>query len=677
MRFEVSATDKLLHARHARHAINPRRYYHEAYPDAEPKPAPPPPSRGFSIRLELPQTKYDSQSGRPPNSLRSVNLDWIRIRKIQPSPSITVRYVRVQKLWIRPGTPNTFQIALENFTDQPQKRTLALTLTRGFDEAQEIYRQDVELAPVKATTSDIPWPTTSQTPHWGYEVRADILAGETVESTARDFFQVSPHVYPVHIMGSNCRRNDPFRQNESYQNLVEVFGATPGDCARVMPKEDAWMSGMFSGGTAMTMKIVQAMTRGNRENGIASHMYLFAGGTGMAMMDIYVEHPEWVGSRADATDILYRLMKERTDAIRQHDWSKGFIDPAHADVPHIECHLNHWFPELKQRIEQQTLEFVRATGYEGIRFDVGIFGPRTNKTILGTTLPFDMKDAQTHAAQNFIDYRDKLQAEFPGFEFGANMDTWAYLEQVGNRNVTPEPPEKFPEFVAFAQSGGMFMDEGTMSAPFYDHYMNRWEDALWGMAQKRDMAGRFGGVYQLFSPHRDGNGYFAHDDIYFAVCIIASGSHYVGHFSAPPYTRDSIGEFITRFSEFYWNPFRRLLPDARDTIFVDAPADVWFADVTSYENIGNTRRYIIPLINPPVVERLRRNKINELPPPIEEPFNVEIQLPDGFTKADAWMLTWEPTVMARKLPAAIDGDTVTVPFPALQLFRTLVLDFTP
>ena len=110
------------------------------------------------------------------------------------------------------------------------------------------------------------------------------------------------------------------------------------------------------------------------------------------------------------------------------------------------------------------------------------------------------------------------------------MDSWAYLENVGVRGVKPPDPETYPEFVAFAKAGGMFMDEGTMSAPLLDHYMNRFEDALWSMVQKREMARRYGGVYQLFSPHRDGTGHFAHDDIYWTTMIIAAGCTYVGSF---------------------------------------------------------------------------------------------------------------------------------------------------
>ena len=56
-----------------------------------------------------------------------------------------------------------------------------------------------------------------------------------------------------------------------------------------------------------------------------------------------------------------------------------------------------------------------------------------------------------HAAKNFNDFKDTLRGRFPGFEFGANMDTWAYLEQVGSRKVTAKAPEEYPEFLAFEE----------------------------------------------------------------------------------------------------------------------------------------------------------------------------------------------------------------------------------
>jgi hypothetical protein len=678
LRYEVApGGSKRLQARAPRHTARSAAWFREAYPELPAPEAKPVKSTGFRIELHLPQTKYNVQSGEPPNSLRLVRLDWLKLARVQPSPSLTVRHVRAERLWLRPGEAQTFQIGLENFTAAPHTRTLVVTLERGFASRQELPRQEITLAPGAAQTVTLPWPTTAETPPWGYAVIAEIRQGDTVESSARDVFSLSPHVYPVHIMGANSRRNDPFRENENYQNLVEVFGATFGDSAGVTPRNgDRWISGMSSGGVFHSYKLCQAMTQGNRRQGIATHMYLFAGGTSMPLMDLAVEHPEWLGSRPLATDDIYQMNADRLAAVEQWDFSKGPLEPQLAKVQHTEVHLNHWFPELRQRIEQQTLEFVRQSGYEGIRFDVGIFAPQTTTTVLGTKLPYDMKDAMAHAAANFNSYKDKLRAAFPHFEFGANMDSWAYLEQVGNRNVTPKPPEEYPEFVAFAQAGGMFMDEGSMSAPFYDHYMNRWEDALWAMAQKRDMAARFGGVYQLFSPHRDGNGYFAHDDVYFAIMILASGSHYVGNFAAPPYTRASMGEFATRFSEYFWSPARRLLPDAQNLVYVDAPAEVWYADVTTAEPLGEKLRYVVPLINPPVAERLRRNKTNELPPPILEPFKIEVKLPNRYQQAQATMLTWEPDLAAQPLPTTVANGKATLTFPALHLFRTLVVEFS-
>ena len=255
------------------------------------------------------------------------------------------------------------------------------------------------------------------------------------------------------------------------------------------------------------------------------------------------------------------------------------------------------------------------------------------------------------------------------------MDTWAYLYQVGNREVTPKPPETYPEFVAFARSGGMLMDEGTMNAPFFTHYMNRFEDMVWSMAQKAECCRTYGGVYQLFSPHRDSNGYFAHDDIYWAVTIVATGSFYVGRLSAPPYSEGSVGEFVTRFSEFLRSKQLRLLPDAADKITVDTETEVWFAETAVWQDVGKRRRYVIPLINPPVNERMRLNKTNELPPPITEPFPITVAVPEGYRTGEAWMLTWEPRVEAKRLTATVADGELKVTFPGLQLFRVLVVEF--
>lgn len=676
--YEVDPTlAKKLAARKPRHSWHHADFMAEAYPGfAEAAAAKPPvikPPFGLQIQLSLPRTVASVQSGMPPNSLRSVSVDWIRCERVEPSPGLAVRYVRPQKHWLRPGEEQSFDVAVENFSAEPRTRTLAVMLEHGLGEKQELAKQSVTLQAGESKTLKFPWPTQPNTPQYGWEVRAEIRENAKVESSTRDFFSVHPRVYVVHIMGGNHRRLDPFREQESPANLVEVFGATPGDCAELMPKTDAWVCGMSA--IWQSFPVVRAATSYNRGIGVATHMYLFAGGTGNPVMDLYIKRPDWISGAPNATDQFYNLRADADAALQKHDFTKGEFEMP--KIPHVEVHLNHWFPRLMDQISREAVEFAGQTGYEGIRFDVGLFAPKGVVSVLGQKLPFKDGEQMKHAAANFNQFKDALRRKDPNFEFGANMDSWAYLENVGMRGITPPDPETYPEFVAFAKAGGMFMDEGTMSAPLLDHYMNRFEDALWSMVQKREMARRYGGVYQLFSPHRDGAGHFAHDDLYWTTMIIATGCGYVGNFTAAPYCEDSPAEFITRFSEYFRGLNLKPLPNAEEVVHLDSPSVVWYADASTYEDIGTKRRYVIPMINPPLHERMRRNKSNELPPPIDDPFRIEVKVPAGYTKARATMLTWEPRVAVLPLETTIAAGQAKVMFPGLKLFRTLVMEFEP
>ena len=671
--YEIDPTlSKRLKARKARHSWHYGGYLHEVHPGYKLKEPPKrKPPEGLQVSINLPRTKYSSYSGMAHNSVRSVSIDWVKLDRIKPSPGLTVRHVRAEKRWLRPGGDQSFDIAIENFNDQPMTRKFVVLLENGIDNRKEIHSEDISLNTGEIKKINVPWKTTSETKHWGYKVLAELRNGGKVESVDHDMFSVHPAVYDVHVMGANYRMPHPYRERENLQNLMEVFAATPGDCAQVMPKEDQWFCGMSI--IPQSFKIVRGTTDYNRSIGVATHMYLFAGGTGEAVMDMYIRRPEWFYSRLVATDEVYRIRRKTHEAIRKHDFNTGPFKMT--KNPHIEVGINHWYPELMEKITNETIEFVKRSGYEGIRFDVGIFGPQSVRTVFGEQLPFKSEDMMKHGAKNFNYYKNALRKEYPGFEFGANMDTWAYLERVGRRNEDAPAPETFPEFIAFATAGGMFMDEGTMNAPFWKHYMNRFEDCLWSICQKRAVVRKYGGVYQLFSPHRDGKGYYAHDDIYFATLLIASGAYYIGKFAAAPYCDDSPGEFITRFSEFFRSKDLMPLEDAEDKIYVDSPEELWFADPSVWADVGNKRRYVIPLINPPVKERFRRNKSNELPPPIDEPFPIEVKMPDGYSKANAWMLTWEPRVAAKKLEVSIEDGTAKVQFPGIKLFRTLVMEF--
>ena len=630
-----------------------------------------PPGDGVMIVFNLPRTKYNPQAGLPPNSVRSVSLDWIAIEPVEAAPAITVRHVLAQKRWLRPGDKTAFEVGLENFTAVPQQRQLRLVLVRGLAENQTLNEQALSLATGEGKVLSIPWETTKDTPVWGYEVRAEIRNGDTVESSARDFFSVSPGAYAVHVMGTKFRTEDPFREHGSYANLVEMFGSTVGDMALLTSPDEQWNGGMMN--VPYSYEATRLAIQHNSSLGVQTITYLFAGGTGIPAMDLYVQKPEWFAARMYGTDLLYRKNMEGREIVRKFDFRKDTWQELL--LPHMEIGLNFWDPALMERITKDTTEFVKRTGYGGIRFDVGMFGPRTDTTPYGEKLPIDMKDAMTIGAKNFNGYCEALQKSYPGFEFGANMDTWAYLDNVGKRGQPPPDPLTFPEFVAFAKAGGMLMDEATMDAPNYRHYMNRFEDALWAMCQKREVCRRFGGIYQLFSPYRDSMGYFAHDDIYWTVMILASGSYYVGSFSPLPYSEDSAGQFITRFGEYLRSKGLKPLPEAADKILVDATGNVWYADSAVWEDLGNRRRYVVPLINAPVAERMRRNKTGEFPPPIDQPFPIEVTVPAGYAKASSWMLTPEPRIAAEPLAVTLQGGRARVKFPALQLFRVLVMEF--
>ncbi|HZK79409.1 MAG TPA: hypothetical protein VFC46_00035, partial [Humisphaera sp.] len=424
--YEPDATgEKQLPARRVYHPGHNAEYFYKVYPTAKPPEKAPAPILGFRIALELPKTKYSAGEGLPPNSLRQVKVDWIKIEKIDPSPSITVRYVKLRKVWIRPGMEQPIEVSLQNYTATTQKRTVSVYLIHGIDERTPVGQQEVELAAGAEQKLAMTWQTTPQTALWGYEVVAEVKSAgsEKPDSSARDFFTVSPQVYPALVSGSNNRAVDPYRQNESFQNQVEVFGATRGDCAGMTAPGETWISGMSSGGIPQSYTLTKAGIEMNRAEGIATHMYLFAGGTGVPVIELYEKHPEWVAGRLNTLiDEVYRKNFEYDQWLAKQDFNKAYPEPPKT-MPHAELGILWWDPVLMDRVTKDAVSFVTKTGYDGIRFDVGMFGPSTNKTVLGTTLPYDMKDAMSVAAKNFEGFSAALHKVNPNFEFGANQDT--------------------------------------------------------------------------------------------------------------------------------------------------------------------------------------------------------------------------------------------------------------
>src|SRR5205823_13245601 len=142
-----------LDARRPRHSWNHSDFMTEAYPGYTNAAAKPPeikPPHGIKIQVSLPRTAYNVASGMPPNSLRSVSVDWIRCERV--NPGFAVRYVRPLKHWLRPGEEQSFDTAVENFSTEAITRTLALVLERGCGETQALAKQSITLAPGESRT---------------------------------------------------------------------------------------------------------------------------------------------------------------------------------------------------------------------------------------------------------------------------------------------------------------------------------------------------------------------------------------------------------------------------------------------------------------------------------------------------------------------------------------------
>ena len=135
---------------------------------------------------------------------------------------------------------------------------------------------------------------------------------------------------------------------------------------------------------------------------------------------------------------------------------------------------------------------------------------------------------------------------------------------------------------------------------------------------------------------------------------------------------------MTRFSEFLYDLKLQPLASAADKIRIDADQELWYADGARWRDLADgRRRYVIPLINPPTIERfLLRDRISELPEPLREPFPVEIEMPEGFSGAKVFMLTGEPRTAVVELAADTAKKRVDFKVPNLTIYRVLVVEFS-
>lgn len=604
----------------------------------------------------------------PDNTIHSVTVDYIKLEP-EPMPAVEAREVLVLKRWMIPGQSQLFRVWLANRGGKKEPVTLNLYLERGLDDRRKIDTREVTLDKGRYRTESIAWKSAPDQPLWGYAVVAEVVKDGRIISSARDVFTVQTDNFAVKILGGAGTPN--------YANHVEVFGCTPGDCARIIldDVEEPYKTGMS--GYVTTAHAQRAACQWNDEVGVGTFMYLFPGYTENHGARLYIKHPEWFVGRLNYSDEAYRVNDTAHKIIRE-TYAKTRREPDMKELKtfHLEGPLSFHDPKLADQVTDQMIKVMKYIGYTGIRWDGGPM-PVYTRNVLGERLVANRQEAMELSAKQFARMKQRIKdAGFPYFINGYNGDTFGYTNIIHSLTAEQKPPREFPQFVEMMKGGGLLMDESFAGAVGYRDPANIIHNYYRAHCQMVAACRSVGGHMEGFPPNWRGKGLLTGTDIYWHVLTVAAGAHIPAQYPPLPWSDDGLAHFVTRYCEFVWDNQLRPLRDAEKKIRVEAPHALWYNEGAVYRELPDRCRWVISIVNPPPVERFLKFRFGELPEPILDPFEMRLQRPAGYKGAvRAVMLTCEPRTDAVKLRPTADGDEVKMAIPELKLFRVIVVEF--
>lgn len=623
----------------------------------------------FTFSMGFSQTKrvVAGAQDTPENSIHSVTIDYLKVETVA-EPPIRVRQVLADKCWLIPGQETSFRVWLGNRSGTDQTAELNLYLEHGLDAREKIASRKVTLGSGMYAVERFAYKTAPTQPLWGYAVVAEAVQDGKVISRERDVFSVHPNNAAVKNFGGP----GPI----SYKNHVEVFGVCPGDCAKVclFDLETPYSTGMS--GYITNHRSQRAAADWNHEIGVAMVMYLFPGYDNNWGADLYLRHPEWFCSRLNFSDQGYAL-NEELDRVARELYAKDGSQPDRKTYPgfHIEGPLSFHDPRLLEDVVKGVIWMMKEVHYDGIRWDGGPC-PVYEYNVFGERVVGSRKEAMELCAKNFAYMKQKVkEAGVPHFYNGFNGDSYGYTGIIHSLTAKQVEPTEFPQFVEMMKDGGWLMDESYAGACGFTDPLNIIRDYYRALVQMRTACRKVGGHFESFPVNWRG-ALLTGTDIYWYILTITAGAHIPAAYPPVPYSEDGLAHFATRFSEFFWDEALEPLPKAAEVIRVESPREIWYTEAAVQKRTADGCRYVIPLVNPPPIERFLKFRFGELPEPIREPFQVTVKRPAGFDgKAQVAMLTAEPRTEAIRLEAKADAGAVKFQVPDLKLFRILVVEF--
>ncbi len=489
---------------------------------------------------------------------------------------------------------------------------------------------------------------------FGYAVKAEATHGDQV-LRAEDYFQVSDNYWKTAViaaMGSAAGSDIGYPAatvtrimkdlRAKYFNGFEIFFWAPDEVVNMTPKQAFWYAsvGHYPESREGTIRLVA----GGHAQGIKAIVYERYSGGGSAGLEAARRHPEWIQSNDGILGIDRQAQQLEEWDNEKPTNNRGWI----------EIRENLSLPELFAHSVRELAESTRIFGWDGARWDGTYKEPtewrNADGTLGGKCTP---EQAEAKNADNMRRYKEAAAKVNPQFVVGVN---WYGLDYVMSSN-----PRETAEIL---RGGGLVMNEWIRNSATKQEPLHLWADYARYLAEDVERAKRMAGYY---GPILDIYHHDSADSQYKVAFTLAAGAH--------PYYDTLWGVFITRYSNYLWDP--ALTRIATPQPLVSVPETVWWKYWVFERQVDRThKQLVIHLINPPTHPGVGESpKAEDLPKSLTAlPVTFLPPLTDDWTPVRVTRLNPEP--MTRDMLPLRDaaGGACAVTVPELPLWNILVVD---
>jgi len=584
--------------------------------------------------------------------------------RVEVCKPVTIEKVWPPKLIHRLGEPAKTEVVLRSHSTRAESVEMVSEVIAGIDEMRVVDRRQIELEPGERRQILMDWNSGKR--EYGLTFRVRLLAGDRLIDEAEEYTSATnfaPKVAQVGIYNPSCRQEGSEhswmqQMREKGFGIVEYYCWMPDELLNLTPDGEKWFPHTESQGAyevTLTKKFLKTLVQEAHKRGI--HVYAMA--SGLLSLPGLLDRPELVKYTPDGQPWIYNGRIQDG----QRRYAVGLSNPYTREF------VKEWGEEMAASVDM--------FGWDGCRWDWGFVPSKPSDPLHWDETEAEKEkrkwyDSQGKPSTELFPDPDQIGAELlhrwratvnkrhPSFVYGTNG------------GASAEHQRSVPQYFKESTTHSLLLFEYLLSSVKEEH--NTWEKWAKVMTEATQRVRANGG--QPCVGYKEGTLAGGIARRMSAYLMFASGCHWAKGIGQ----RHSLDElwkqfrFALRFSEYYYDPGFRLLPEGRrEEVAVQAHPRVFWKQFV-YERVRPAARDVtVHLLNLPENDYIvMRHEV----PTVKENIVVSLKLKPGERLKRASIMLPDPLPHAEPLECSADAGVSAVRVPRLETAAIVLLEVT-